>query len=71
MPIKRVQLTRDQLYDLLWAAPITKVAERYHLSDAGLKRICTKHRIPRTRAWLLATGGGGPACEADGLAASK
>jgi hypothetical protein len=41
-----VNLTREELYRLVWSEPMTKVAARYELSDQGLKKICLKHRIP-------------------------
>jgi hypothetical protein len=30
-----VQLRREELYDLVWLEPITKVAPRYGISDVG------------------------------------
>lgn len=42
MPI----LTRQELYDLVWSTPMTKLAEDFGLSDVGLAKICERHRIP-------------------------
>jgi hypothetical protein len=39
-------LTRRVLYDLVWSKPMTKVSEELGLSDVGLKKVCTKHRVP-------------------------
>lgn len=39
-------LTRERLYDLAWAEPMSKLAKRYGLSDVGLAKICKKMRIP-------------------------
>jgi hypothetical protein len=44
--IQIVRLSRQELYDLVWSEPMRKVAARFQLSDVGLKKICTKHRIP-------------------------
>lgn len=46
MSAETIRLSRRDLYDLVWAEPVTKVAGRYNLSDAGLRKICLKHRIP-------------------------
>jgi hypothetical protein len=39
-------LTREELYTLVWSAPMVKVAKQFGLSDVGLKKICRKHDIP-------------------------
>jgi len=39
-------LTRRVLYELVWSKPMTKVSEELGLSDVGLKKVCTKHRVP-------------------------
>jgi hypothetical protein len=38
-------LTRQELYDLVWSTPMTKVAEGLGLSDRGLAKICDRHRV--------------------------
>lgn len=40
-------VTRKQLYDLVWAEPMRRLATRYGISDVGLAKICRKHDIPR------------------------
>lgn len=40
------ELTRRELYDLVWARPMTKVAADLGISDVTLHKICAKHRIP-------------------------
>lgn len=42
----RKEFTRKELYDLAWSSPMTKLAKQFGLSDVGLRKICTKHRIP-------------------------
>lgn len=41
-----MNLTRQQLYDHVWAEPVTKVAKRLGLSDRGLGKLCARHDIP-------------------------
>jgi len=41
-----IELTREELYAQVWADPMTKVAERYGLSDRGLAKICERMGIP-------------------------
>lgn len=41
-----IKTTRDKLHEEVWNEPMTKVAERYGISDVGIKKICIKHRIP-------------------------
>jgi hypothetical protein len=40
------ELTRRELYVLVWARPMTKVAADFGISNVGLRKICVKHRIP-------------------------
>jgi hypothetical protein len=39
-------LTRRELYDLVWATPMTKLAASFGISDVGLAKICERHRVP-------------------------
>ncbi|MEM1149690.1 MAG: hypothetical protein AAGI03_03920 [Pseudomonadota bacterium] len=41
------EISRAELYELVWSKPMTKVAEDFGLSDQGLAKICAKHSIPR------------------------
>lgn len=40
-------LSRQELYELVWTTPISRLATRFGLSDVGLAKICKKHLIPR------------------------
>jgi hypothetical protein len=42
----RRTLTRQEHYDLVWATPMVHLAKKFGLSDVGLRKICTKHKIP-------------------------
>ncbi len=39
-------LTRQQLYDMVWAEPMRLLALRYGISDVGLAKICKRAAIP-------------------------
>jgi len=45
-PISYHAMTREELYALVWAKPMTKLAASFGLSDVGLRKICVKHDIP-------------------------
>ena len=40
------RLTRQQLHDLVWDRPMTKLAKEFGLSDVALHKICRKFRVP-------------------------
>jgi hypothetical protein len=37
---------RAKLLDEIWTEPVTAVAPRYQLSDAGLQKLCRRLKIP-------------------------
>jgi hypothetical protein len=39
-------LTRRELYDLVWAIPLSRLSEQFGISDRGLAKICERHRVP-------------------------
>lgn len=39
-------LTRREMYDLVWSMPTERVAENFGLSEASLRKICDHHRVP-------------------------
>ena len=39
-------LTIQQLYDRVWAEPIHRISMEFGLSDRGLGKLCTHHKIP-------------------------
>ncbi len=41
------QMTRRELYDLLWRSPLPEVADELGLSSITLEALCTAHRVPR------------------------
>jgi len=44
--MEQVTLTRKELYDLVWAEPLSRLAKRYKISDNGLRKICKRMNIP-------------------------
>ncbi len=41
-----VQVTREELYELVWSAPMVQVVKQHGLSDNGLRKICRKLDVP-------------------------
>ena len=46
-PHLTVLLTRQELYERVWATPMRLLAKEFGLSDVGLAKICRKHNISR------------------------
>lgn len=47
MPAKLpAELSRKDLYDLVWAEPMTVLAKQFELSDTGLAKICRASDVP-------------------------
>lgn len=40
------RISRTDLYDLVWSAPMMTLAGRFRLSGNGLSKLCARHRIP-------------------------
>jgi hypothetical protein len=40
-------ITREKLYEEVWAEPMTKVAARYNVSSSFLARVCKGLNVPR------------------------
>jgi hypothetical protein len=41
-----ITVSRDDLYQQVWATPIYRLAEGYRLSGNGLKKICRRLAVP-------------------------
>ena len=39
-------VTREELYEQVWSRPVREVAAEYGRSDAGLAKLCRRHRMP-------------------------
>ena len=40
--MKTQEVTRKELYDLVWENPMSKLAKKYNLSDNGLRKVCKR-----------------------------
>ena len=47
MDTEGTQISRQKLYEEVWAQPVTKLAKQFGLSDVGFAKICKKYNIPR------------------------
>ncbi|MBI9061951.1 MAG: hypothetical protein JEZ14_08170 [Marinilabiliaceae bacterium] len=43
--MKEIVFTRKELYELVWSEPVTHLAEKYHISDNGIRKQCVKKDI--------------------------
>ncbi|KAA5826248.1 hypothetical protein FPF71_05385 [Algibacter amylolyticus] len=43
---KEQVFTRNQLYNLVWSTPVSKILEEYAISNTGFKNLCKKHDVP-------------------------
>jgi hypothetical protein len=46
MPHVTIRYERGKLYEEVWAAPATKVAKTYGVSDVAPRKICKKLTVP-------------------------
>jgi len=44
--MKTIELTRKELYDLVWSTSLSKLTQQYALSNDGIKKICKQFDIP-------------------------
>ena len=44
--MKTIQFSRNQLYDLVWSTPITKLTLQYAITTDGIKKLCKQFDIP-------------------------
>lgn len=40
-------VTREQLYETVWAEPMLRIAERFGVSSSYMSRVCTELQVPR------------------------
>jgi hypothetical protein len=58
----KTTLTRKELFNEVWTFPLTKLANKYAISDTGLRKICVKNNIPLPKSghWSKAKYGKAP-----------
>lgn len=56
-------VSREQLYELVWSMPVTKVAEKFSVSGSYMARVCSVLRVPRPERgyWAKLSVGKAPA----------
>lgn len=42
-----IEMTRQELLDLVWSKPMPTLVTDYGISDVGMVKICKKHNVPR------------------------
>jgi len=61
-----IRFKREELYEMVWAKPVTKLAKSHGLSDVGFAKICRKLKVRETEGqtpgyfqwiWLWADAG--------------
>lgn len=46
-PVRRIRhLSRQELYDMVWQTPMSRLGEEFGISDKGLAKICARMDIP-------------------------
>jgi len=55
-------LSRQQLFELVWSVPMSRLAPRYGMSDVGLKKLCGRHGIPTPGLGIGRRCGPGSGC---------
>lgn len=58
----KTTITRAELFNKVWASPLTTLANKYAISDTGLRKICVKNNIPLPKSghWSKAKYGKEP-----------
>lgn len=44
--MEKIVFTREELYNLVWSEPLSRLAKKYNISDNGLRKICKRNNIP-------------------------
>lgn len=44
--METIELSRKQLYDIVWSTSLSKLIQQYALSNDGIKKICKQYDIP-------------------------
>jgi hypothetical protein len=43
--MERIEFTRQELYDMVWSEPMSRLAKKYNISDNEIRKICEKNNI--------------------------
>lgn len=44
--MEKIEFTREELYELVWSEPLSRLARKYDISDTGIRKKCKKMNIP-------------------------
>ena len=44
--METIEVTRKELYDIVWSTSLSKLTQQYALSNEGIKKICKQFEIP-------------------------
>lgn len=44
--METIEVTRKELYDLVWSTSLSKLTQQYALSNEGIKKLCKQFEIP-------------------------
>jgi hypothetical protein len=44
--MEKIELTRKQLFEIIWSTPISRLAKEYALSDNDIRKLCKRYDIP-------------------------
>lgn len=47
MQTESKKLTREELYQLVWSKPATKLAQELGISDVAITKLCRRHSVPK------------------------
>ena len=51
--METIELTRKELYDIVWSTPLSKLTQQYAYTNDGIKKLCKQFEIPMpvSRYW--------------------
>ena len=53
VPIEKMQITREELKNLIRTTPFTKIGEKFGMSDNAIRKWCDKFNLPRKKSDIL------------------
>jgi hypothetical protein len=63
-------ISREELYELVWSIPMTKVAEKFSVSGSYMARVCSVLNVPRPERGVLGQTGSREGPGSPGIAPS-
>lgn len=44
--METIELTRKELYDIVWSTTLSKLTQKYAYTNDGIKKICKQYEVP-------------------------